>query len=163
MIITEDKRIIRNRKAREWRLQHPEEVRERQARWRKKNPDRAKKNSAAWRLQHPSHGKEYNESHPEKRRESRWRCRGVDTSCWNNEQYLLTFERQGGKCLGCGIDLVKNGSEIDASHRMAHVDHNHVTGKVRGLLCGNCNKAVGLLNDNLSTICRLIIYLKSNQ
>ena len=38
-----------------------------------------------------------------------------------------------------------------------HVDHNHVTGKVRGYLCGACNRAIGLLKDN-SAICREASY-----
>ena len=37
--------------------------------------------------------------------------------------------------------------------RTLHVDHNHTTGKVRGYLCGSCNRAIGLLKDS-SAVCK---------
>ena len=40
------------------------------------------------------------------------------------------------------------------------LDHNHVTGEVRGWLCRNCNAALGLLQDNKETLSKLISYLK---
>jgi hypothetical protein len=40
------------------------------------------------------------------------------------------------------------------------VDHCHATGKVRGLLCHNCNRALGLLKDDKSTIRRALEYLE---
>lgn len=39
------------------------------------------------------------------------------------------------------------------------VDHDHVTGKVRGLLCDNCNKALGLFKDNSQFLTNAIRYL----
>jgi hypothetical protein len=39
------------------------------------------------------------------------------------------------------------------------VDHCHTTGKVRGLLCGSCNKALGFLKDDSERIARLLDYL----
>jgi len=39
------------------------------------------------------------------------------------------------------------------------IDHNHTTGKVRGLLCSNCNTALGLLKDNTSNLNNAIQYL----
>jgi hypothetical protein len=39
------------------------------------------------------------------------------------------------------------------------VDHCHKTGKVRGLLCSNCNRAIGLLYDKAEAMLRLAIYL----
>ena len=48
---------------------------------------------------------------------------------------------QDGKCGICGIHQ-------DDNRRTFSVDHCHKTGRVRGLLCNNCNAAVGLLQEN---------------
>ena len=41
-----------------------------------------------------------------------------------------------------------------------HIDHNHATGQIRGFLCGNCNRAVGLLQDNPVYVSNLVAYLQ---
>ena len=41
-------------------------------------------------------------------------------------------------------------------------DHNHKTGKVRGLLCSSCNLILGYCNDNRDILSRLIVYLDVN-
>jgi len=51
------------------------------------------------------------------------------------EEYYVLFEKQNGGCWLCGY-------KSDINHRGLHVDHNHKTGKVRGLLCRACNKDV---------------------
>ena len=53
-----------------------------------------------------------------------------------------------GKCEACG-----------ATDRKLCIDHDHKTNKVRGLLCHNCNTALGLLNDDTSLLSTLIKYL----
>ncbi len=40
------------------------------------------------------------------------------------------------------------------------IDHCHETGKVRGVLCPRCNKALGLFSDNLNVMEKAIKYLK---
>lgn len=54
---------------------------------------------------------------------------------------------QSGRCPGCG----KPDPE--------HVDHDHETGEVRGLLCFNCNQALGNVRDDTSVLLRLAHYL----
>lgn len=55
---------------------------------------------------------------------------------------------QDNKCLGCGLK------------KKLVVDHDHASGHVRGLLCANCNSALGLIEDNPVTLLNLWAYLK---
>lgn len=43
------------------------------------------------------------------------------------------------------------------------VDHDHVTGKIRGLLCSKCNSAIGLLQDDPNVVDRAAIYLRGHR
>ena len=45
------------------------------------------------------------------------------------------------------------------SDRTLHIDHDHATGKVRGLLCSNCNLGIGNLQEDLVILNRAIKYL----
>lgn len=65
--------------------------------------------------------------------------------------YERLLEEQGGGCAICGADK-------DGTRRLA-VDHDPLTGKVRGLLCGNCNRAIGQLGHDVPRIRRAIAYL----
>jgi len=47
------------------------------------------------------------------------------------------------------------------SHRTLHLDHDHKTGKVRGLLCYACNTGIGLLKDDINYLANAIKYLTS--
>jgi len=66
-------------------------------------------------------------------------------------EYLRLFERQEGTCAIC--------FENDGRRRLA-VDHCHETGKVRGLLCVNCNTGLGKFRDNITMLQRAIYYLE---
>lgn len=61
------------------------------------------------------------------------------------EQYDAMLARQGGICAACSRPETRRINGIVT--RLA-VDHCHATGKVRGLLCANCNTAVGHLRDD---------------
>lgn len=53
------------------------------------------------------------------------------------------------------------GFKLDPrSKTLLVVDHCHSTGKVRGLLCHNCNRALGLFKDNTNSIENALNYLK---
>ena len=66
------------------------------------------------------------------------------------EDYDAMMERQNGVCAICSTETKGN----------LHIDHNHQTNEVRGLLCGKCNRAIGLLNDDISLFTKAITYLK---
>ena len=55
----------------------------------------------------------------------------------------------------CAICLKRKGEE------MLIVDHNHKTGKVRGLLCSDCNKGLGFFRDNSELLEKARVYLRS--
>lgn len=70
--------------------------------------------------------------------------------------YQDLYIEQNGKCKLCG----SKGFKIKESHSMLLViDHNHLTGAVRGLLCHNCNRALGLFKDDISLLKKGIEYL----
>ena len=71
-------------------------------------------------------------------------------------EYLTMLEAQGGCCAICGTS--------DTGKRKAFaVDHNHTTGKVRGLLCSNCNTGIGNLKEDEGIMLRAMEYLRNTQ
>jgi len=43
-----------------------------------------------------------------------------------------------------------------------HVDHDHLSGAIRGLLCHKCNAALGMVGDSIDHLLGLIQYLKTH-
>lgn len=66
------------------------------------------------------------------------------------EQYDQMFEKQNGTCLLC--------NKIEIGKRLA-VDHDHETGKIRGLLCQRCNCVLGLADENIDLFYKLINHI----
>lgn len=62
------------------------------------------------------------------------------------------LDAQGGRC-------ANPGCRTDDPGKQWHVDHDHITGKVRGVLCPSCNSSLGLLGENRDRIAGLITYL----
>ena len=95
-------------------------------------------------------------------------CKECQKRAWSNEdhrayqykkKYGITmddyndmFASQHGECGICS----KHQSELD--YHLC-VDHNHTTGEVRGLLCRDCNKALGMLGDDKESIQKVMDYL----
>lgn len=68
-------------------------------------------------------------------------------------EYARMLTRQNHSCLTC------NRPEADLRRRL-HVDHDHRTGKVRGLLCASCNRILGYCAENPQTLRHLAAYLE---
>lgn len=89
--------------------------------------------------------------------------RYCSTEClqaWNKIQlygidlasYIKLKKRANGHCEICGIKSIKLG-----------IDHCHSTGEVRGMLCFNCNTAIGKMGDDPSRLRKAAAYLKRHQ
>lgn len=88
------------------------------------------------------------------RRSRRRRLEIVDKYGVTLEQYNETWERQGGRCGICKTqDLVRPGDMF------APVDHCHATGRFRGLLCVECNLALGQFHDDPGRLIQALRYL----
>jgi hypothetical protein len=77
-------------------------------------------------------------------------------------QYEAMFISQGGKCAVCGSDGSNHFSKYGVPSPLL-IDHDHKTGKVRGLLCSNCNSALGQAHDNPELLEMLAEYLRREQ
>jgi len=83
------------------------------------------------------------------------RLYGID-----KKTYEQMHENQEGKCKICQGD----GFVMAECHTVKLVvDHCHTTGEVRGLLCHNCNRALGLFQDSEESLIRAQAYLKGEK
>lgn len=144
--MTETKRLSNRDRMRNWRSSNPEKARE-----------ASRKSAAAYRLRHPDKNLErilkWKRENVEYIREFD-RVRNITQYGISEQEYLEKLDAQGGVCAIC------KGTN---SKRRLCVDHDHTTGKVRDLLCTQCNAGLGLLQDN-SIIVRLALeYLERHQ
>lgn len=119
-----------------------EQAIERAKRWREENIDRFRETQRR------------NRSTPEGRRKQReYHLRS--TFGITIERYEALLEAQGGACLICRAAPSANAA--------LHVDHDHETGEIRGLLCVNCNQSLGQLRDDPDLLVRAVSYLTGFQ
>jgi hypothetical protein len=81
------------------------------------------------------------------------------------EQYEAMLATQGGKCAidTCGRDVVSAFSERRVPlKQIACIDHDHVSGKVRALLCNRCNYVVGCAEKHPDIIASAQSYIRSH-
>jgi hypothetical protein len=79
-----------------------------------------------------------------------WRCKHLSRADWLRWKYGLTpdqydelLDAQGGVCAICERTPEENGNRLT-------VDHDHTTGKIRGLLCKVCNRDVGRIEKHIA-------------
>jgi len=94
------------------------------------------------------HNRSYRRKYPGKVRDSRLKYEFGITK----KEYDSMLVRQGGGCGICGRTKQKSG-------RALAVDHDHNTGEIRGILCGNCNLMLGYAQDSTEILQRAIDYL----
>ena len=96
--------------------------------------------------------KKYYAQHPGKRRRQRMEKYGITP-----EDYDSMLDAQHGCCAICVAEV---GSK---SRKRLYVDHDHSTGKIRGLLCQRCNFGIGFFFDDVSLFKKAIHYLEGEK
>lgn len=109
--------------------------------------------------------KEYHKNNKEARKESgkEYRYKNADVIKIRRKEKLYGISESeqeelitlcNNKCEICGIDAKFSTKQV------LNIDHDHSTGDIRGMLCGKCNKGLGLLGDNLESLKKVVNYLE---
>jgi len=90
------------------------------------------------------------DKYKQKIRRARWREQNIDITY---DKYKEMLALQDNKCAICH-------TEVNQFNKGMCVDHNHDTGKIRGLLCTDCNMGIGNLKDSIELIENALEYLR---
>lgn len=104
------------------------------------NKDKLSAQAKAWKERNPARVKNY------KRNWEFQKKYGITT-----EEYERQWALQDRRCKICNTS--------DAGKKGFHVDHDHINGKFRGILCGNCNNALGLFQESTQILNSAMEYL----
>ena len=139
----------------EWAAKNPERKREIRKNYSIKNKDKerayAKAHRAANRNHYNAYQRDRRHKDPERFNAAEYKRQLRRRYGITQEQYDAMFRAQNGSCAICG------GQSLDG--KRLHVDHDHKTGKVRGLLCINCNHGLGKFQDSADNLTNAWAYL----
>lgn len=132
-------------KQKQYAAANPEAYRARCRNWKEANPELSRACTKRW-----------DEANPERRRslraKSHLKCKyGISTEEWD-----AMFSAQGFRCASC-----KSGDP--RSKKGWATDHDHKSGRVRGILCPGCNLALGHIDDDATRLRALADYIEAHQ
>jgi hypothetical protein len=120
--------------------------------WQEANKDKVSGYLKTWRDKNRDKLNKANKDYQRLRRKSK---EGKD--CYYKYKYNITFDEYSALLEGqnscCAICKKK------PTNKHLAVDHCHKTGKIRGLLCNSCNRAIGLMKDDITLLKNSIKYL----
>ena len=149
-----------------------EERREQKREWYQRNRDKILAHYATQSEKRNETSRLWDQNHPERKQERLRRFRTTEagkdkaehdslirrfkTHGLTLDEYHAMVERQDFKCASCGEVPDTN---YGGSHDGFHIDHDHKTERVRGLLCDLCNPAIGFLKDSPQRALDVAAYL----
>lgn len=119
---------------------------QRAAQYHKKNKDKVVERVRSWRLSNPEKKRANQRKH--ERKYNLKKLYGITP-----EEYEEMLAKQGGLCAVCRGEPYGRGNKL-------HVDHDHATGRVRGLLCHGCNASLGLMKESPERLRSAAVYLE---
>lgn len=121
-------------------------LKNRKRKWTEKNLEHVRETNRSPSLK-------YAENHPERKREAMMKCKyGIGV-----KEYHKLLEQQNDGCAICGAPPTVRPHSTRAT---LCIDHDHSTGRIRGLLCSHCNHAIGLMQDDPILLEKAAEYLK---
>lgn len=105
------------------------------------------------KIEDPAFKQYYRDYQREYMRDFKWERALTNKYGVSKAWFLETYDAQGGRCAICGTD------NWSSRNRRPNIDHNHVTGHVRGLLCDRCNLGLGSFGDSLDVLQNAALYL----
>lgn len=138
-VLTFEQRERKNAYRRVWRQSPAQKV-------------KAREDSKKFRARRPDYQKKWREAHPKARRyENYFRLYGL-----TKEAFDVLLASQGGRCGVCRTPLA-------AGDKKTHVDHDHSSNRVRGILCQTCNVGIGMLGDSFEGLTAAVDYLRRSK
>ena len=124
-------------------------------RYREKNREKLRKQRLAWEEKNREAMKKYQREYRAARREVLNAKKRLEPYDLTQAELDTMLAVQGGTCAIC--DLPPSGKGPNA---VLHIDHDHETGKVRGLLCQACNRGLGFFRDDPGRLIDAADYLR---
>lgn len=152
---------------RKWRAANQDRVRANRKRYSAENRAAIARKTREWYKKNVARQAAYNKRYGEKhavrikrrRAEYHVKNRYHVANHWLLRKYGMTLEQrdallanQEGKCAVCRTTTPGGKGWV--------VDHDHVTGKVRGILCLTCNTGIGHLKDDVNVLKAAVVYLE---
>lgn len=159
--------------AKAWYEQNKERVIQRQLEYNANNKEACYERVRQWQQANPEYNKEYyrknKETILERGREGAKQWRAANRTKLNRQSYKykygVTFADklqlilvQDCKCAICRGDL-----DVENEGTRVHLDHDHTTGKIRGVLCARCNTGLGKFKDDVDLLRGAISYLEQHR
>jgi hypothetical protein len=119
--------------------------------WKQRNPDKVARYNAIGR--HRNAAKRTAQT-------TAWKRRNPDKVIDNKRAWKYGLTPEAAHALWEDQDFCCGVCHLPIAFYAAIVDHNHLTGKVRGLTCNECNLGIGKLGDNIAGLRRALAYLE---
>ncbi len=148
----QERRAYANKKMKEWRLKNPEKALAQSRAWRAKNKDRIRQNQMNWRADKQGLMRLYKARARAKRCPVQHKFAVIKSKYGLSRiEYLGIMDRQSGCCGICKKEF--------SGPRDTHIDHDHSTEAVRGILCHRCNTGLGFFADKKENLLSAFHYL----